>query len=720
MRRQSCNPFGRIQVVLIPLLLSLVACSSGQIGAKPGDGGAGEPCLGPDEDKDGWKAGCAGPSADCDDKDRAIFPGATEICDGKDNNCDGQIDEGDVCGTNGGDCKGSGCEAIGAGKPFPTESSADPGLLSANGTQTNDQGDLVLGRSAQSLNYMWIANSHGTAGRGGGCRHALEADYNPALNPVCRGTVSKIDTAQLAEVARYFTTTCFSKPGVAGCLDANGLPITKDFAHVPSRTAVDFNFDVWVANRAFAGQPSVTKIASNLSDCVDRNNNGKIDTSADRDGDGKINVDCDGDGQPDGIGTVCIGSLAGKAPEFLGDDDECVLFTVNYADTGDAGRSVCLSQESATVGASDAWVGTHLREANKHGVNRYYRIDGTTGAIRATVDLPSGHASYGCTADGAGRIWSTHGGGTLAFFQSNAPYAVGPLVQSPRNALAHAGFTKDLAYHYGIASDGKGRIWLGGHNSCQALRYTPDNTSFDTLHLGKWMYADLTCPGQVNDPTKDHVRGIAPDTRGKVWVAITSGYIVRIPQELPDGAQDLRGSKDIWQLDAKSIVGVGIDFRGNVWGIGFANHLASRIDVDANGDVIDPISKNVEVGKNPYTYSDFTGFGLANFVLPRGTYVYRFDPCPEGQLARWTSVTWTATTPAKTAVFVRARSGQSEATMGQWVGPATASPLTLGSQISPNPGRLLEVELTLESQDKTITPVVHDLQARFRCDATPL
>ncbi|MBI5050482.1 MAG: putative metal-binding motif-containing protein, partial [Nitrospirae bacterium] len=52
-----------------------------------------------DKDSDGHYTAdsCRTPNDDCNDSDPVIYGGAAEICDSKDNNCDGQVDEGCIC-----------------------------------------------------------------------------------------------------------------------------------------------------------------------------------------------------------------------------------------------------------------------------------------------------------------------------------------------------------------------------------------------------------------------------------------------------------------------------------------------------------------------------------------------------------------------------------------------------------------------------------------------
>jgi hypothetical protein len=95
----------KLLLLLLPPAAVIVGCT----GTKPaGDDTAAEECEGlvyADADGDGYgddateAAGCVADGlveqgGDCDDGDPGINPGATELCDDVDNNCDGAIDEG--------------------------------------------------------------------------------------------------------------------------------------------------------------------------------------------------------------------------------------------------------------------------------------------------------------------------------------------------------------------------------------------------------------------------------------------------------------------------------------------------------------------------------------------------------------------------------------------------------------------------------------------------
>jgi len=96
--------------------------------------------------------------------------------------------------------------------------------------ELNEDGHITLDGSRSERKFIWIANTG-------------------------EGTISKVDTTTVTEIARYRT----------------GPPNALD----PSRTSVDAFGDVYVGNRGGRG---VTKIASG-SECVDANGDGQIQTS---------------------------------------------------------------------------------------------------------------------------------------------------------------------------------------------------------------------------------------------------------------------------------------------------------------------------------------------------------------------------------------------------------------------------------------------------------
>jgi hypothetical protein len=642
--------------------------------------------------------------------------------------------------------------------PLPTDDPPPTGVT-ADGVGRDPMGNIILNSSKANFDFLWIAD---------------DTDYDI-------GFISKISTkprtapagavnGRYNEVARYVTVTCYSDntkanwpdrsqvklgqntlpacDGTVGCCD--NAPITKRkpvnlVTNRPSRTAVDFNGDVWVANRAFNLQSSVTKIANRndsnpaMSDCIDRNMNGKIDTSSDVNGDGIIDTDCNQNNIPDDLLDVAASPCPSPRPqEFFGLDDECILFTTNTGAINGYGRPLALGPGSnGDFGPSDAWPGRFQD-------GTFYRINGKTGYIITTVTIPNmpdplnpgaivASQPYGAVIDQFGILWapnvySHH----LFYFDTNDPN--NPNRQGVVSPPATLGY--DGSGFYGIAVDGYTdaanklvqQLWMahwGGSGG--AFRYRPvRTTNFADLKTGTWAY--ITFPSLAANG-----RGIAVDNRtpANVWVGMdaTPGGVGRIDAKVADGAST---SPNVFRpgIYAGNVtLGVGVANDLDIWAVNQGDSSVTHYAVDASANLTaaDKVTLDdnprLAAGQkpNPYTYSDFTGFGLRNFTNPHGNWGYVQTGCGNGAAmkTRWLRVEWDADQPMGTSIELKVRSADDPATLqnATFSMPYSTSPADLMAppQLTPNPSGYLEIQFNLSTTTKDTSPVLKGYRILYEC-----
>jgi len=320
--------------------------------------------------------------------------------------------------------------------------------------------------------------------------------------------------------------------------------------------------------------------------------------------------------------------------------------------------------------------------------------------------------------DSQGVLWAVSQGGAnqgrMVYFSTTDP-------QNFMGTILEPGFGGDQ--FYGIAMDSEDNVWAGGWGSMDVYRYRPVRTSFDTLDDGVWTRVQT---GQLGSTA--HTRGIAADLRGYIWVASNNGCILRIPQSIGDGLQ--APSSAVWYGPSangacdlgSTMIGVGVDFSGNIWGISHGASLATRLDVDQNGNPTG-VWDDLPVGANPYTYSDFTGYGLRNFTRPRGEYRYMIPGCGPDVETTWLSVEWTSTEPPGTRIEVRFRTGDDASSLQSWYGAWDTTPADLtqpppngADVLLPNPAPYAQVEFQLISDSKEDTPILHDFGVIWECE----
>jgi streptogramin lyase len=293
------------------------------------------------------------------------------------------------------------------------------------------------------------------------------------------GTISKIDINADVEVARYRTG-----PGSGS----------------PSRIAVDLNGDVWVGNQA---NNTLTKIGLfEAGDCVDRNNNGVIDTSA---------------------APTDVRDWTGQWGSVTSAQDECILMNVALS-AADATTPSDVSLVAVDA-ANNVFAGGTTSPAIFH-------VRGNDGTILGAVNTAQGH--YGGVVDRDGFLWSTLS--TTSMLERIMPDFSGSALYS----IGHNG--------YGVTVDIDGRVWTTDNgplfsvinpdgtglqvftqngNPCCAMGITTDNNgdvyiagSLTSSSVGHYhndgTYVETFAVGA--GPT-----GVAVDTNGRIWATNATG-----------------------------------------------------------------------------------------------------------------------------------------------------------------------------------------------------
>ncbi|PKN39989.1 MAG: hypothetical protein CVU63_13215, partial [Deltaproteobacteria bacterium HGW-Deltaproteobacteria-20] len=406
---------------------------------------------------------------------------------------------------------------MGQTKIFTLDADFDAGVL--NNTQHVPSNQIVLGpTSVSKTRLVWVSN---TAPGGSGA------------TPLSPGWIVRVNTTLGPNLGRQ--TARFDSV----LLNINGQPTGGNASgNNPGRVAVDTNGDVWIVNRAYyegARQGTLSKFSGDIAHCIDRNNNGVIDTSYDANGDGII----------DPYKTPALGTPADQV-EYFAQSDECILSTIKVGAVGDIPRAVAVDRNGKI------WVGTHTG----HTVYRYNPNE--------PVAL---EASRSFTANSpfpfVGWFYSAATADDYVYFTSNpgwsAASGTGQIVRiriddvNQVDSVVCGGGAGTCGSVYGIvAVPGTHQAWAGGYSGTGVYKVNFDATP-----------PTCTCiavPSQVT--------AVTLDLNGKVWASgYNTGNVYRInPATNAIEATCATGGSNPH--------GLSVDFDGYIWSVqDNPNHL---------------------------------------------------------------------------------------------------------------------------------------------------
>ncbi len=272
-------------------------------------------------------------SSDCNDLDASTHPNASEVCDGADNNCDTQVDEGAAAETTwyadlDGDSFGNSAMSAVACEPPPgyITDSTDCDDLDASsypgGTEVCDGADNnCTGGIDEGVESTFYADSDGD-GYGdpgttllacsppaGASTNALDCDDGLAqVHPAAAETCDGLDNNCNTTVDEGVSSTFYSDSDVDGYGDSAAPLVACSLPTGASANSLDCNDAL----------PLVHPATAELCDGIDNNCTGGIDEGFDGDGDGVSS--CGPDGVPGNSDDDCDD---GEAASYPGNTEVC-------------------------------------------------------------------------------------------------------------------------------------------------------------------------------------------------------------------------------------------------------------------------------------------------------------------------------------------------------------------------------------------------------------
>ncbi len=646
-------------------------------GADVDTDGDGTPnCLDPDDDQDG----SLDPD-DCAPLNPQIHPAATEACNGADDDCDGLTDEEGAIG-----CNQWAQDGDGDGWGNPNAATAclcgeDPlGLYT-----TTDQTDCDDSDPAQNPVAPEVCNF---------ADDDCDGSTDEGVSSPC-GDCSPTCILEFGDdTDNPYTVDEDNSSGVAETPDGGITLVSSTFefpfiwvANSAEGTVTKMNTETGceVARYAVCANPSRTAVDLNgngIVACRDDGRVGKVAVFApdcvDKNGDKEIQTSTDADG-----------SCTISTDEMV-DDDECVLWVVqpDGADTltgcTDAGGGGC-ARAAGVDKDNNIWIGLYNS-------SRLVKLDGATGTTLAS-HVTTGRP-YGLAIDADQTIWVAS--------RSPSPHRlmkVDPTV-GELDWWAHPG-TKV----YGIALDPFGHIWVAGGEDASVARFHSTDELWTSFSLGNAGYARGVAVRVDTDPLTGAITGSDVYVAHHTWTDCSATGFHRTVSVVDAVTMQEKAPIDLGADLAP--VGVAIDSEGMLWSINQCDWSASRINPDTS-----VVLGTYPVGVAPYTYSDMTGYALKTITTSTGFYRQVFEGWI-GSQTDWHQLLIDANLPGDglTWLTVQYRTAETEAALvtADWQGPVgpfppMQFPLTLDVT-----GNYLEVRVNMATDDNDLKPTLYSV-----------